>query len=162
MENLRLYSFVTFYLAKGIHAGIQTGHAAVDLTRKYMPNKGESEEHVAMVAQWADIDKTFIVLNGGMHFEMQQVLDTVRDSGYPFAVFHESQEALAGIMTSVVVVLPESIYDMRRVPNQYFQRGYHYERKWTDENGFFQTETVNPGNSLFEFIDMLKSKRMAD
>lgn len=158
MSNLRLYSFVTFYLAKGIHAGIQTGHAAVDLTRKYMPNKGESEEHVAMVAQWADIDKTFIVLNGGMHFEMQNVLDLVRDSGYPFAVFHESVEALAGIMTSVVVVLPEEIYDLRREVDA---GGVRYTRLTVNEGKVTQT-TYHPTDELFPFIDMLKSKRMAD
>jgi len=159
MENLRLYSFVTFYLAKGIHAGIQTGHAAVDLVRKYAPNLGEDADHCNMVAQWADIDKTFIVLNGGMHFEMQQVLDVVRNAGFPFATFHESPEALAGIMTSIVVVLPESVYDLRRVNGPF---GPYYERQYTDANGSYARDQVNPGDPLFEFVDMLKSKRMAD
>jgi len=158
MSNLRLYSFVTFYLAKGIHAGIQTGHAAVDLVRKYECYAGEPTEQSKMVAKWADEDKTFIVLNGGMHFEMQHVLDLVRDSGYPFEVFHESVEALAGIMTSIVVVLPEEVYDLRRVTDQY---GTHYTRSWVENNINF-TETINPGNPLFAFVDMLKSKRMAD
>lgn len=154
MENLRLYSFVTFYLAKGIHAGIQTGHAAVDLVRKYSPNKGEDADNCNMVAQWADIDKTFIVLNGGMHFEMQQVLDTVRNSGYPFAVFHESPEALAGIMTSIVVVLPESVYGLQRDRDPF---GPRYTMM---HDG--QQIIVNQGDKLFEFVDMLKSRRMAD
>ena len=157
-QELRLYSFVTFYLAKGIHAGIQTGHAAVDLVQKYRCLSGEPSEQTKMVEDWADNHKTFIVLNGGMHVEMQRVLELTEKSGFPFAVFHESQEALNGIMTSIVVVLPEDIFNLRREQDA---GGVRYT-KLNVEDGMIKQITYTPNDELFPFIDMLKSKRMAD
>lgn len=157
-QELRLYSFVTFYLAKGIHAGIQTGHAAVDLVQKYRCYAGEPSDQTKMVDEWADYHKTFIVLNGGMHVEMQKVLELTKASGYPFEVFHESKEALDGIMTAIVVVLPEDVFGLRREEDF---GGVRYT-KLKVEDGKVSQITIRQGEPLFDFVDMLKSKRMAD
>src|SRR5271167_740197 len=100
--ELRLYSFVNFYLSS-IQQGIQTGHAAVDLVRKYADrnryNSDITPENVEMVANWADNHKTFIVLNGGDLKSMCTLLVTLEKCGFPFVDFHESSDALGGIMT---------------------------------------------------------------
>lgn len=159
-QELRLYSFVNHYLASGgPHAGIQTGHAAVDLTRKYTNAFADvSPNDVEMIVEWADNHKTFIVLNGGMHVEMLRVKKLVEESGFPFSVFHESEEALNGIMTTVAVVLPEQIFNMQRGQDLNLNKMYSYTR---EVNGTRTGYTSMVGDHNFEFIDMLKSKRLA-
>lgn len=115
--ELRLYSFVNFYLSP-IQAGIQTGHASVDLMVKYaidpkfktgtsiseMPIKSQ------MVADWAMKHKTYIILNGGDSCNLNRINTIVKDSRYPYCEFFESQCALNGLKTCVSVVLPEEIF----------------------------------------------------
>jgi hypothetical protein len=116
--ELRLYSFVNFYFSS-IQQGIQTGHAAVDLVRKYEVNYAHrSDAHIdlcEMVAEWADNHKTFIILNGGDKDGISAATATISASEFPFAVF---QEPGINNAESVAVVLPESIFNARlRIPN---------------------------------------------
>lgn len=159
-QELRLYSFVNHYLASGgPHAGIQTGHASVDLVRKYTNAFADvSPNDVEMVVEWADNHKTFIVLNGGMHVEMLRVKKLVEESGFPFAVFHESEEALNGVMTAVVAVLPEQVFNMRRGVDTANNPMYICSRI---VNGVETRYSSMVGDKDFEFIEMLKSKRLA-
>jgi hypothetical protein len=115
--ELRLYSFVNFYLSS-IQQGIQTGHCAVDLVRKYANAVHAMDvKPCDMVAEWADKHKTFIILNGGDFDGIMAASKVVEESGYPFAFFHESAGALAGVRTCVSVVLPENLFNARIAPD---------------------------------------------
>ena len=67
-QELRFYCFVNFYLSS-MQQGIQTGHAAVDIVRKYTCGELKFFNEVtprktSLVTKWADDHKTFITLNG--------------------------------------------------------------------------------------------------
>src|SRR5271157_3990277 len=108
--ELRLYSFVNFYLSS-IQQGIQTGHAAVDLVRRYRHVLGKSgqPELCSMVEEWADKHKTFIILNGGDNDAVREARSIVFASGFPCISF--SEPGLRSLETCVVTILPESIFN---------------------------------------------------
>lgn len=115
--ELRLYSFVNFYLS-GIQAGIQTGHMAVDLLAKYRGN--DTTGHTDIAWGWATQHKTFIVLNGGAHEQIAAREDFFGDlpraeeeigHPLPWCHFNEDVASLNGLLTCVGVVLPAKIFD---------------------------------------------------
>lgn len=117
--ELRLYSFVNFYLSAR-QGGIQTGHASVRLLRKYA-KLGEAWSYkLDMVNDWADNHETYIVLNGGPMTGVKGALDIIEKCEYPFSPFYESGEALGGILTCVAVVLPETVYNAMYNKNDVF------------------------------------------
>ena len=98
----RLYFFNNMYM-KGIQAGIQAGHAAVDLVDDYRDNKD--------VRDWARNHKTFIILNGGDHTNLINImtyLDT-QCPKVPSSVFTEP--GLDNAITSIAVLVPEKVYE---------------------------------------------------
>lgn len=114
--ELRLYSLVNFYLS-GMQVGIQTGHAAVDLVRKYSSftdlQAGRiTEQEMGLTHEWADHHKTFICLNGGDSDGLREATEIIAKSGYPWAEFKEP--GLQDIRTCTVVVLPECIFAAAR------------------------------------------------
>jgi hypothetical protein len=151
--ELRLYSFVNFYLAS-IQQGIQTGHCAVDLVRKYGTGKYR-QRHAQWVADWADHHKTFIILNGGDLDGSNKTLAIVQGADVPYQQFHESEGALGGMMTCVACVLPESIFNARQAPMDGTPVVYLY----TAENGGLTY--YNPGDPYFDLIALLRSSRLA-
>lgn len=158
--ELRFYAFANFYLSS-IQQGIQTGHAAVDIVRKYTKTEYDPLDPACprqMVEDWADNFKTFITLNGGNHTGIQKALELASNSGYPFVAFHEDEDSLAGLMTSVGVVLPDYIFNLRK--KQYDTGEVRYE--WKEPVSgvtYVVDEIANP--DLFNFVDFLKSKDLA-
>lgn len=104
----RMYCVVNQYIA-GIHAGIQSAHAIAEVFRDYSPTRNKAGE---LLLQWADEDKTIIVLNGGYQSSLEALCEKLMPvaNSYPWASFCEEQDALNGAMTSVAVVLPEYMY----------------------------------------------------
>jgi hypothetical protein len=101
MTELRCYTFTIFQLSP-IQQGIQAGHAAVELTLR-----GHD-----LTLEWARNHKTLVCLNGGT---TKDVLDLTtflanQQNPYPWTYFQESEEFLAGIVTSVAIVLPERVF----------------------------------------------------
>ncbi len=163
--ELRLYSFVNFYLSS-IQQGIQTGHAAVDLVRKYEENNAHpSDEHIDrcdMVIEWADDYKTFIILNGGDLKNLTQIDTIVAASGFPWVYFHESEEALGGMLSCIAVVLPASIFDTKiRQPDLLTSmRNFDTVYEYVDPD----TTSVMPyysNHKHYELIKLLRSSRLA-
>jgi len=162
--ELRLYSFVNFYLSS-IQQGIQTGHAAVDLVRKYADGGDNDEALYAkhkMVNDWADNHKTFIILNGG---DLEGVINAqivVQKAGFPNASFYESQPALGGMLTCVASVLPESIFNARvRQPisaysQMYSEPVYEYVQPLTNN-----VTSYYPNHQHYELIKLLRGSRLA-
>lgn len=60
---MKLYIFVNRYLS-GVQAGIQAAHAVAELMLKARRNR--------MVSEWAMIDKTIVLLNGGDSAQMRE------------------------------------------------------------------------------------------
>ena len=149
--ELRLYSFVNYYLSP-IQAGIQTGHAAVQLVRHYA---GLTHRDHDMVMDWADDHKTFIVLNGGNNAQLISAHEAVMNSGYPYSAFFEDEASLGGIMTCVAVVVPESVFNAKRIdPNSEIE---YY--RWTSPDETLQY-VYGPATPEFALIKLLKSSRL--
>lgn len=158
--ELRLYSFVNFYLSS-IQQGIQTGHAAVDLVRKYTANGNPlrtdiTEERVALVEEWADSWKTFITLNGGNASGIAEATNTISKSGFPWVSFREDEESLGRLQTCVAVVLPDYIFAAQR--KQSADRMTEYF-EFEDEDGALHM--FMEGHPHFDLIKLVKGCRLA-
>lgn len=108
---MRCYHFQNMYLS-GIHAGIQTAHTQHELAMRYRPGHS-SPELIKKYTNWAQNYKTIVVLNGGMANKLSDLelfLESPENT-YPWASFHESEEALNGCITNIGIVLPESFYN---------------------------------------------------
>ena len=165
--ELRLYSFVNFYLSS-IQQGIQTGHVAVDLVRKYTANVNPLNREIYpqkqdMVENWADNHKTFITLNGGNAAGIQEITDVItRNNTFPWAIFKEDEQSLGGIQTCVAVILPENIFNARWDPSAINEQNTGmYSFVEEDPNGVPMTTYYDKDHRHFELIKMLKSCRLA-
>lgn len=112
MKNFewRLYSLVNLYMA-GIHAGIQTGHAAVDMGVKYSQVLLSSTA-VDNFNLWAKHHKTFVILDGGQMSNLLRVEELFQTcaGSLPHAAFRETGDALNNALTAVAIVVPEWIF----------------------------------------------------
>jgi hypothetical protein len=159
--ELRLYSFVNFYLSS-IQQGIQTGHAAVDLVRKYTAHDNPlrcdiTSYHEHLVEQWADDYKTFIILNGGDSAGITNATSVITRNGtFPWAIFNESENSLKGIQTCVAVVLPEYIFAAEK---QFKENGDHvWTYRWHEGE---EPQVYERDHQHFELINLVKSCRLA-
>ena len=131
--ELRLYSFVVFYLSS-IQQGIQTQHLATQIgvdiddaanhvgEARCAPHYTSDESAEAAYATWdawRRDHKTTIVLNGGA---LQNVIDTsglindfaIRNS-LPFGDFNEDEFSLGGIQTCTGIVLPAKFFNAKYI-----------------------------------------------
>lgn len=153
--ELRLYSFVNFYLSS-IQQGIQTAHAAVDLMMNYRCYSGERTKNSALCEEWANLHKTMIVLNGGNNESLEKIFWAAKNSGYPWAEFREDGPSLGSIRTCVAVVVPEKIFAAKMVESDELLSPtlFRYEKETIiEEYGLFSQE--------FELIKAIKSCRLA-
>lgn len=109
--KLRAYALVNQYIA-GIHAGIQTAHALMELVNKYEGPIPQSSTAVKNLRQWRNSDKTLIVLDGGYQKNIYAEMEVWNRVSriYPSASFCEEQDALNGALTAAVIIVPEYIY----------------------------------------------------
>ena len=112
---MRAYFFNNMYLSS-IQQGIQAAHAVTEMSVKYQRTGDGFTPAGHMFYQWADQHKTMILLNGGYASNIQDLFDflhagLVNEKSYPYAKFHESEDAMGGLLTSVAIVLPEKIYE---------------------------------------------------
>lgn len=169
-NELRFYAFTNFYISS-IQHGIQTGHASVDLLRKYEQRLHDAQnsdnDHLKatrvsaaindlhVVRDWADNHKTYVILNGGDWFGVNKIFDIVAEAGFPFCDFYEP--GLGNIRTTVGVVLPDSIFNMRRefVRTEQNPSGFAVYRH-EDTN-----TTIAPNDRLYKFMETYKSCGLA-
>jgi hypothetical protein len=112
-EALRFYAVNNMYLSS-IQQGIQPGHALGEMFVKYRRQGPKTAKD--LLWSWAEKHKTWIVLNGGYQSELQKFADFLKSkkNPFPWACFHEEEDALNGALTSVCVVLPERVYNLRK------------------------------------------------
>lgn len=138
--ELRTYSFNNFYL-KGIHAGIQSAHSHDELTVKYLhpiiTGLKKKCEKSKLLVDCQSRHKTIVVLNGGMQSNLLELLAFLQEHEselkFPFAEFYESKDALNGALTSISIVLPESIFKYSRIiPKLYYSALKSEENQFND------------------------------
>lgn len=153
--ELRLYSFVNFYLSS-IQQGIQTGHAAVDLVRKYTRNSTNpvKSRQQLMVEEWADNYKTFIVLNGGHNAAIHHAHDIISESDFPFISFYEDEASLDSLMTCTCIVVAEKIFNA--FPEK-TDDGIIY--KYSNEDGL--SITYDKSHPHYNLINLIRTARLA-
>jgi hypothetical protein len=113
VENMRAYFFNNMYLT-GIHNGIQAGHALDQLWSSFTEHKGKltktAEAKFAMLREFSKNHKTWIVLKHGDHEALTDLYKFMaKQTKLPFTLFVEP--GLNHCVTSVVVILPERLYD---------------------------------------------------
>lgn len=116
---MRAYFFGNMYLSS-IQQGIQAQHCTGELIVKYKPEllvpTGyllDNAEQYEMLCDYLENHKTSILLNGGYSENLHQLVESFSntENPYPWAAFHESDEALDGALTCVGIILPEAIYE---------------------------------------------------
>jgi hypothetical protein len=110
MRELRLYTFINFYLSS-IQQGIQTAHIVHELFNKY---KFSSQTCALHIDEWALNHKTIIVCNGGGTIDLKAGIAIAEASQYAWAPFYESGDCLSGALTGFGIILPEVIFSCRR------------------------------------------------
>lgn len=116
MTEYRCYTFTHFMLSS-IQQGIQSGHAAMELVNKYYDPEEvtyvQDEHNFEIVLDWIRNNKTIVCLNGGNSesmIELVQFLNTYKNP-FPWVTFHEDENSLEGILTSIAIILPDRIYN---------------------------------------------------
>ena len=112
---MRFYSFTNMYTS-GIHAGIQTAHAAHEMMLKYS-DRPESDEKRVNLMTWATQHKTIIVLQAGYHSALNELYDELKPLSamlsLPIVRWKEGKEALNGATTAIGLVLPKTVYGIK-------------------------------------------------
>jgi hypothetical protein len=149
-------------MLRSVQQGVQSQHADRELTNKYVYSEsyGSDDPTYLFLKDWSLHHKTSIYLNGGFHQNMTSLLEFLSSTPLvangvtlPWAAFHEDAATLNGLLTSIAIILPESIYDA--VDYNRFIRSEavdlpkfmkKHERS-TSESDYFW---INPETSLIE------------
>jgi hypothetical protein len=116
--ELRMYGLVAYQLSGTIHAGIQFGHAVVDYGR----NIRDVNTLEKIYNNWADKDKTFIILNGGTTNNnpdrlgtLNKHLNLLNDAGIIVQSFCEPD--LGDQLTAIVFLVDERVFNKTLYPD---------------------------------------------
>lgn len=168
-KNYRMYCLVLRQLSP-IQKGVQSAHSIVEYADRY----GYTAEYVT----WSRVNKTIIMLDGGVLSELEEIISQLDENEVKYAVFRE--EDLGNIVTSISIIADERVFDHKTYPdfevwrdNRYPSRpmhcvayiGGHYDH---DPNDFtwleHHDEWVNDiiGGKSNEFLrKLLSNKRLA-
>lgn len=149
---MRFYSVVAGLYLSDKQKGIQTQHAtgdmSVDLNASFI------------YKEWATNHKTTIVLNGltsgGVRRAHATMLDLVGRIGFylqnnevPVALFCEDVESLDGAATAAAIVVPEFIYNAKRVESEV---GEYVDYLFFPEDGGPAVELTKAETELHLFL----------
>ena len=116
---MRAYYFGNMYLSS-IQQGIQAAHVTAEILLKYVTITEDYEitgdSKRIMAWQWAKDHKTMVLLNAGYGENIRDLVAFFDDfeNPYPWADFHEGEDALDGALTCAGIILPEKIYEGSR------------------------------------------------
>ncbi len=116
---MRAYFFGNMYLSP-IQQGIQAAHTTHELFLRYPtynPNYEDLDSRSDVLHEWAKNHKTMILLNGGYGENLHNLVRffATPANPFPWAKFHEGEDALDGALTCVGIVLPPKIYELSSV-----------------------------------------------
>ena len=145
MGKYRMYSLVLRQLSP-MQKGVQAAHSILDHVSKF----NKSSEYI----QWANVDKTIIILDGGTFQELKECRDTLAELGVQYSTFYE--EDLGNLITSISFLVEDKVWDYESYPS--------YE----DELDESSSESENPiwlimmgGRRNLELRKFLRSKRLS-
>lgn len=104
--EFRMYTMVLRQLSP-IQKGIQALHSVVEYSKLF----GDTNEY----KQWADCDKTAIILDGGTSQDMIDIIKFLTDNKYNYAIFEEPD--LYNSMTAISFIVPENIWNINDYPD---------------------------------------------
>lgn len=109
---MRAYFFGNMYLSS-IQQGIQAAHVVAEMSVQYYCSMDGGDPIGEPFHEWATHHKTMILLNGGYSETIRELswFFDHPENPYPWANFHEGEDALDGALTSVGIILPEKIYE---------------------------------------------------
>lgn len=112
----RCYVFVSSLLSSGQKA-VQAFHAGIELCAQYLHEQNYESGHgqtLNIIKQYANVDKTAIILDGGNNGTMKDLLYTLKELSetldLPLSYFHEDEGTLNNMLTAIAIVVPDSIY----------------------------------------------------
>lgn len=100
----RMFCLVPYNISE-IQKGIQALHGVVE----YQLEHGKLKPY----KQWAEIEKTVIILNGGTtgkNSTMLEEIKTLKEFGINYSLFHEPD--LNDALTSINFILPSTVYNI--------------------------------------------------
>ena len=80
MGKYRMYSLVLRQLSP-IQKGVQSAHSIIEYANKFY----KSSEYI----QWANVDKTIIILDGGTYPELKECKDRLIELCVPISSFYD-------------------------------------------------------------------------
>lgn len=109
----RAYFIGNMYLSS-IQQGIQAAHVLQEMNNEYCLNTTNAG---CVLYEWATRDKTIILLNGGYSSNLQELYEklfslTHNGTVFPVAKFHEERDSLNGALTSVGIIVPNTVYEL--------------------------------------------------
>jgi len=104
--ELKMYSLVLYQL-DGIHKGIQTQHAITEY--------GQAHPENLEYKQWANKDKTTIILSAGGSIELIDAIEQLVANDITYAIFKE--EDLYDKPTAVCFLVDERVWDKKKWPD---------------------------------------------
>lgn len=153
----RLYSFVNHLYMNEKQWGIQTAHC-VSTMSLYKQNTPQYQ----MYHDWALIEPTIIMCEGGnvamltdLHARLARLSDAL---GLPCVKFHEDEQSLGGVITSVAVLVPDRFFNCY-VEQQVLDDGSRVPLFTNAETGEQFYQTTNPVEH--EFLSIVKMARLA-
>jgi hypothetical protein len=105
-KNYRAYILTNYYLSQ-LQCGLQSAHVVSEMSLK----------NHKQYKQWAEFDKTMIILNGGNSAQLAEFEEFCEESiknKYCWAAFREDEKSLNNALTAVGIILPESVYGMMK------------------------------------------------
>ena len=102
----RMYSLVLRQLSP-IQKGVQTTHSVVE----YANNYGHDKEY----HQWAETDKTLIILDGGTFQDMEDICESLKEWEVKFAKFQEPD--LNYLTTAITFLVDERVWNRVLYPS---------------------------------------------
>lgn len=123
LDRYRMYGLVPYNISP-IQQGIQYGHALQELNNLVVDTKlhaevdGCSQDTKSFLKEfdeWRLNDKTFIILNGGTSFTMDEHVKTLEENGVVVGVFREPD--LNNMVSGIVFLVPEQVYKREDYPD---------------------------------------------
>ena len=154
-HNYRMYCLAERHLSP-VQKAIQSAHAIVEFIGHTTP----ADEHAKALAQWMDIDKTIIILDGGNDDEMTNNMVILQDAGISFAEFREPD--MGGFRTAICFLADERVFDKNTTGRSYedykWMAQQNPEVPWLDYSHWFDMVGGSKGEILKNIIF---SKRLA-
>lgn len=154
----RLYSFVNHLYMNEKQWGIQTAHCVSTMSVQ------AKKDQLAMYEEWAETEPTIIMCEGGnvaMLHDLYTRLKSLADSlGLPCVKFHEDEQSLGGVITSVAVLVPDTLF------NCYASKEFEEDDTGERHPVFIHPESgkryaYSDAGYEYEFLSIVKMARLA-